>query len=92
MVENGNHCYMSRAVSMSDLLTVKDTMKLLRISRPTVYQLLKNKKIISFLFAGKYLIERASLLEYLLRGRYATRQTQGNSCALDKQKECAVYE
>ena len=92
MIEKINSTYGNTTVEINDLLTVKDIMQILKISRPTAYQLLKNKKILSFLFAGKYLVERSSLLDYLFSTSVESRQLQGNSCALNKQKECAVYE
>lgn len=54
---------------MEDLITFEEALKILDISHPTLYKLLKEKKIDGYLLAGKWKFKRQHLEDYVERCR-----------------------
>ena len=58
--------YYSMFKNEKDILTVPDVIRLLRIGKNTVYDLIKNGKIKSIRQGKKIIVPKVCLIEYLL--------------------------
>lgn len=50
----------------SDIVTVDEVMKMLRLGKNTVYKLLKNDEIMNVKVGARYVIPKQSVIEFVL--------------------------